>query len=355
MPDLRASPLKVSAPWPALVILGPTAIGKTALAVSVARALGSEIFSMDSRQVYRRLDLGTGKDRELYAPTAGHPGAEGVAAHLIDCVDPEETYSLFRFQRDAFAALEAFRTRTHGKVPPVLCGGSGLYAEALLRRYEIPEAQENPELREARMAQDFSSLIGELQSRDPAFAERVDLTSKKRVVRALEVLDAGGPQRSSRRFFPSWEMAPCVICLTCPRDILRERIRERLRQRLRAGLVEEVRRLRESGLSDARLDLLGMEYRAVAAHVRGEMDAEALEAHLAGEIQALAKRQETYFRGMPKRGVPVLERPFTVTADEVLSVFRQESEARRHLSQAGRSGAEAEWGDVTGTAGKSSP
>jgi tRNA dimethylallyltransferase len=303
-------------PYSALVILGPTAMGKTALAVELASALKSEIFSLDSRQVYRGLDLGTGKDLHLYQKKQIH-------AHLIDCVDPQETYSLFRFQKDCYAALDDFRSRTSGSVPAVLCGGSGLYAEAVLRRYEIPEAEENVSQREAWMMRDHQELIAWLQQQDPVFAQRVDLSSKKRVVRALEIVAAGGLEQTSARFFPSWKLQSFVVCLTCPREELRARIDKRLRDRINQGLVEEVRQLRLAGLTDARLELLGMEYRAVLAHLRGEMNLSEFEMHLSREIHLLAKRQETYFRGLPKRGHPIREFPHQTSSDEILHAFRE--------------------------------
>jgi tRNA dimethylallyltransferase len=165
--------------WPCIVIAGPTAAGKTALAAALAHRLRSEIFSMDSRQVYRGLDLGSGKDLSEYARFS-----PPVPYHLIDIVDPSEVYSLFRFQVDSYQALEEFHGRRGDGVPPVLVGGTGLYLEAVLKRYAIAEVPENPQLRADLMTQDPESLKRELKHLSPDLYARTDLSSKKRVVRA---------------------------------------------------------------------------------------------------------------------------------------------------------------------------
>ncbi len=285
--------------WPCIVVTGPTASGKTRLAAALAHELGSEIFSMDSRQVYRWLDLGTGKDLEEYArfePPVKH--------HLIDIVEPEEVYSLFRFQVDAYLALDAFLGEYGPDVPPILSGGTGLYLEAVLRRYAIAEVPENPRLRARLMKKEAEALREQLRKLNPELHARTDLSSKKRIVRALEIaLTPRGSIPPSR--LPDWDLNPLIFVTRIERPGLRARIENRLRERIDAGLVDEVRALRERGLSWERLDLLGMEYRQVAAHLRGECSPEEMSARLLREIHHLAKRQETYFRGMERRGLPV--------------------------------------------------
>lgn len=318
-PDAQTPGLR----WPCIVVAGPTATGKTALAAGIAHRLGSDVFSMDSRQVYRGLDLGTGKDLLEYArfvPPVRH--------HLIDIVEPAEVYSLFRFQVDAYVALDTFLGERGPGVPPVLAGGTGLYLEAVLRRYAIAEVPENPALRAELMARDVHALRAELQSLSPAVYARTDLSSKKRVVRALEIaMTPRGAIPESR--LPDWELDPFILVTRLERAALRARIAERLRARLDAGLVQEVRALREAGLSWERLALLGMEYRAVAGHLRGDTSLEEMVAVLLHEIHLLSKRQETYFRGMERRGLPVRWIDPGFTADEAVEAFHAWADARR--------------------------
>lgn len=301
--------------WPCLVIAGPTASGKTALAAEVAHRLGTEIFSMDSRQVYRGLDLGTGKDLHEYARFK-----PPVRYHLIDIVDPAQVYSLFRFQVDAYVALDTFLGQHGPGLPPVLAGGTGLYLEAVLKRYAIAEVPENARLRAELMARDVRVLREELKTLNAELYARTDLTSKKRVVRALEIAyTPRGAIPPSR--LPDWELNPLIFVTKPDRITLRARIADRLRHRLEAGLVDEVRSLHEQGVSWDRLALLGMEYRQVAAHLRGEISLADMTAVLLHEIHLLAKRQETYFRGMVRRGLPVQWIDSGFTADDVLARY----------------------------------
>ena len=301
--------------WPTLVVAGPTATGKTALAAEVAHRLGSEIFSMDSRQVYRGLDLGTGKDLETYArykPPVRH--------HLIDIVDPSEVYSLFRFQVDAYTALDTFLGEHGPAVPPVLAGGTGLYLEAVLKRYAIAEVPENPRLRAELMERDAAALRDELRALSPDLYERTDVSSKKRVVRAIEIaLSPRGAIPTNR--LPDWELKPLVFVTRLERSDLRRRIEERLLARIDAGLIDEVRAQRDAGISWERLDMLGMEYRQVAAHLRGETSRDEMISALLREIHLLAKRQETYFRGMERRGTPVRWIGPEFGADDLLAEY----------------------------------
>jgi tRNA dimethylallyltransferase len=297
--------------WPCIVIAGPTASGKTALAAELAHRLDSEIFSMDSRQVYQGLDLGSGKDLGEYARFS-----PPVPYHLIDIVDPSEIYSLYRFQVDSYVALEEFLGRRGEDVPPVLAGGTGLYLEAVLKRYAIAEVPENPELRAELMTQDPESLKKELQYLNEEVYARTDLSSKKRVVRALEI--ALSPRGTVfRNRLPDWNLNPLIFVTVCERKALRRRIQERLSARLEEGLIDEVKGLRERGITWERLASLGMEYRQVAAHLRGEKTLGEMSEDLMREIHMLAKRQETYFRGMQRRGLPVHWIGTDTTAEEI--------------------------------------
>jgi tRNA dimethylallyltransferase len=266
---------------------------------------------MDSRQVYQGLDLGSGKDLAEYARYS-----PPVPYHLIDIVDPAEVYSLFRFQVDSYVALEEFLGRRGENVPPVLAGGTGLYLEAVLKRYAIAEVPENPELRAELMTQDAESLKKELEYLNKEVYARTDLSSKKRVVRALEI--ALSPRGTVfRNRLPDWTLNPLIFVTVCERQTLRRRIQERLAARLEEGLITEVQGLLDRGISWERLASLGMEYRQVACHLRGEKSLGEMSEDLQREIHMLAKRQETYFRGMQRRGLPVQWIGTEVTAEEL--------------------------------------
>jgi tRNA dimethylallyltransferase len=303
--------------WPCIVIAGPTATGKTALAVDVAHALGSEIFSMDSRQVYRGLDLGTGKDLEEYQRVT-----PAIPYHLIDIVEPSEVYSLFRFQADCYAALEEFRKKKGNNTPPILVGGTGLYLEAILKRYDIAQVPENPALRAELSERNLEDLTLELGVRSPELRDRTDLSNKRRVVRALEIALSQPTGEIPRSRLPEWTLKPVVFVTQWDRAALHTRIAERLQARLAAGMVEEVQHLRDKGLSWDRLNDLGMEYRQIAALLRGEKTRDAMETDLLHEIRQLAKRQETWFRGMERRGIQVHFINPQTTTDDILAQAR---------------------------------
>ncbi len=303
--------------WPCIVIAGPTATGKTALGVELAHSLESEIFSMDSRQVYKGLDLGTGKDLEEYRRV--HPA---IPHHLIDIVEPAEVYSLFRFQQDCYGALEDFRRRRGTDAPPILVGGTGLYLEAVLKKYDIAQVPEDAALRGELTTRDLEELKAELRERSPDLHARTDLSNKRRVVRALEIALRAPGEEIPRGGVPEWDFKPLVFVTQWDRPLLRRRIEDRLRARLDAGLVEEVRNLRERGLSRDRLENLGMEYRQVAAHVEGEKTLEEMFADLLHEIHLLAKRQDTYFRGLERRGLQTRFIGPETTAAELLEFYR---------------------------------
>lgn len=298
--------------WPCIVIAGPTASGKTALAAGLAHRLGSEVFSMDSRQVYRSLDLGTGKDLDEYARFS-----PPVRYHLIDIVEPEQVYSLFRFQVDAYVALDTFLGEHGPQMPPVLAGGTGLYLEAVLKRYAIAEVPENAALRAELMERDVRELREDLKKLNPELYERTDLSSKKRVVRALEIAyTPRGAIPPSR--LPDWMLNPLIFVTKLDRITLRARIADRLEARIEAGLIDEVEGLHRRGITWERLALLGMEYRQVASYLRGDVSLNEMKATLLHEIHLLSKRQETYFRGMERRGLPVRWIGPEVTTDDLL-------------------------------------
>ena len=274
-----------------LVILGATAGGKTGLAVQTARRFKGEIISADSRQVYRRMDLGTGKDLAEYGE---------VSSHLIDIVEPGSEYNLFQFQRDCFAAIETISSR---KRLPILCGGTGLYLDAVLRGYRLIEVVENPALR-AELA-----LVGDDQLRQrllllkPELHNRTDLEDRERLIRAIEI--AHGERAAAAALQPLPKLRPQVFGLRWPREILRQRIATRLQQRLAAGMIEEVATLHDSGVSWEQLEFYGLEYRLIAQHLQGRFNRNDMVQKLNTAIAQFAKRQETFFRRMEKQGVEI--------------------------------------------------
>lgn len=303
MPDVvppeRAAPTTVHL----VVIVGPTASGKTRLGVEVAHRLGSEIVSADSRQVYRGLDLGTGKDLDEYAAVS-----PPVPVHLVDVAPPERVYTLFDYQRDCYRLLESTaRDRRLGSArrPVVMVGGTGLYVEAVLRQYRIPDVPEDPGLRARLLERPRPELVAELEAADPDLAARTDLASAKRVVRALEVVAHRGRFGAATSAPLGCALRFRVFAVQIPRPELHRRIDRRLDERLEAGMVAEVRGLLERGVTLERLHLLGMEYRYLGDHLAGACSLEEAVERLRQEIRHLAKRQETYFRGLPRRGIPV--------------------------------------------------
>ncbi|MDT8440208.1 MAG: tRNA (adenosine(37)-N6)-dimethylallyltransferase MiaA [Desulfuromonadales bacterium] len=274
-----------------LVLLGPTASGKTKLAVAAARALHGEILSADSRQVYRGLDLGSGKDLADYGE---------VPYHLIDLVAPTVEFSLFDFIRAFCTAFSAVAARGH---LPILAGGSGLYLDAVVRGYTLTAAPPDPALRQQLADLSLDALRARLLELRPQQHNRTDLESRERLLRALEIAMAERDGTGETLRLPP--LRPRVYGLTWPRDELRRRIARRLKERLAAGLLDEVAGLHAAGVSWATLDFFGLEYRFVARHLRGELTHNDLFQQLNSAIGQFAKRQETWFRRMQRQGVAI--------------------------------------------------
>ncbi len=286
-----------------VVIVGPTACGKTRLAVEAAHRLGSEIVSADSRQVYRGLDIGTGKDLDEYRKVD-----PPVAYHLIDVVDPDEIYTLYRYQQDCYRVLRRLAARkpfAGGGVPVIMVGGSGLYIEAVIRDYRLADVPRNAGLRERLKDLSRDQLLALFEKETAESSDGVDLSNRRRLIRALEIAEhrRRHPVRYGEHLgIPS---SFCVFGLRVDRGELRHRVGARLRARLDEGMVDEVRGLLDRGTSPQRLAELGLEYREVAAYLRGEKTRVAMIADLEMAIGRFAKRQETWFRGMSRRGVPI--------------------------------------------------
>jgi tRNA dimethylallyltransferase len=278
-----------------LVILGPTASGKTALAVRLAAEFDGEILSADSRQVYRGLDIGSGKDIEEY-----RLDGRDIPCHLIDIAGPEEEFSVFHYQQAFYRALEEVRGR--GALP-VIAGGSGLYLEAVLQGYRMTEAPENPALREELAALSDADLIVRLYALRPDQHNVTNTTCRDRCIRAIEIAEY------TREYPPASapELHPLLLGMKWPRAVLRDRIDRRLRDRLNNGLIEEVQGLLEKGWSRERLDQLGLEYRFVVRYLDDEIrTVNDLRQKLVSAIGRFAKRQETWFRRMERQGMRII-------------------------------------------------
>ena len=280
-----------------ITILGPTACGKTALAVSLAAKTGGEIISADSRQVYRGMDIGTGKDLSEY-----HVDGKQIPYHLIDIEEAGQKYNLFRFQEDFNAAYEDITSRG---VQPILCGGTGLYMEAVLKGYALSPVPQDDNLRKklsTRSLGELKELLIWLKARNgSAMHNETDVDTVSRAVRAIEIEFHNLRHPVDTRRVPA--VGSLIVGLDVNRDIRRERITARLKARLEEGMVEEVRGLLEkNGITKEDLIYYGLEYKYVTAYVVGEMSYEDMFNQLEIAIHQFAKRQMTWFRGMERRG-----------------------------------------------------
>jgi len=269
-----------------LVIVGPTASGKSALAVKLAKKLNGEIVSADSRQVYTGLDTGTGKitKKEM----------QGVRHHLLDVASPKKIFTAHDFTMRAERAIADIAKR--GKLP-IICGGTGFYIDALLGRTSLAQAERDDALRARLQKKTATQLFALLEKRDPARAKKMDTPSernnKTRLIRALEIASqktAKTPQAMPERFDAEW------IGIALPRTKLRKRIQKRLAARLRGGMIAEAKRLHARGLSYKRMRELGLEYRSLADFLEGYIDKNEMEKQLEAKIWQYAKRQMTYWR-----------------------------------------------------------
>lgn len=287
-----------------IVILGPTASGKTARAVGVARCLGGEIISADSRQVYRSMDIGTGKDIDEYGD---------IPYHLIDIVPPGTKYNLYQYLRDYRIACEDIESR--GKLP-ILCGGTGLYIESVLNNLSLPEVPCNPQLRQQLSGLSLGQLTAIL-SEMKTLHNTTDVDTAQRAIRAIEIetFYAENPHLAVDTTPHRLEYAT-VIGIDIPRDERRSRISARLDARLDAGMVDEVRGLIESGVSPDDLIYYGLEYKYLTLYVIGRISYNDMKQQLEIAIHQFAKRQMTWFRGMERRGFKINWLSYDIPADE---------------------------------------
>jgi tRNA dimethylallyltransferase len=274
-----------------IAILGPTATGKTSLAAHLAARLHTEIISADSRQVYRRMDLGTGKDLADY-----EVDGTSVPYHLIDIAEPGTKYNVYQYQQDFLKAYEDIRDRG---LMPIVCGGSGLYIESILRGYRMADVPENKELRQRLEGKSLEELT-EILKTYKHLHNTTDTDTAKRAIRAIEIAEFGQREETS---FPSFNSL--VIGVSIDRELRREKISRRLRQRLDEGMVDEVKKLMAEGIPAEDLIYYGLEYKYLTLYVTGKLSYEEMFSQLEIAIHQFAKRQMTWFRGMERRGVKI--------------------------------------------------
>ncbi len=278
-----------------ITILGPTATGKTGLAAHLAAKIDGEIISGDSRQVYKGMDIGTGKDYIDYFVK----GKE-IPSHLVDIEEPGKHYNVFRFQTDFGKAYEDIRMR--GKFP-VLCGGSGLYLEAVLKNYRLIQVPPNRELRKELVGKSLEELTNILQELKPRLHNKTDVETDRRAIRAIEIELY---YRENQEAEPAEaEIKSLNIGVKVDREVRRERISKRLKQRLKEGMIEEVQRLLDSGLTPEQLIYYGLEYKYLTLYLTGALSYQEMFEKLEIAIHQFAKRQMTWFRGMEKRGTTI--------------------------------------------------
>lgn len=296
-----------------ITILGPTACGKTAFAAHLAKTLDAEIISADSRQIYRRMDIGTGKDIADYTVD----GVE-IPYHLIDIVEPGYKYNLYEYQRDFLKAYNDIKSR--GKTV-ILCGGTGLYIESILKGYRLSPVPENPALRNSLEGKTLEELIGILRGYKELHNVS-DLDTCKRAIRAIEIADYYKNTPEDKEPFP--ELTSTTIGLEISREMRRKRISDRLNRRMQEGMTKEVEGLLAEGIDPEDLIYYGLEYKYVTQYVTGRISLQEMHDQLEIAIHQFAKRQMTWFRGMDKRGIKIewidAEQPMGKKVEEALNI-----------------------------------
>ena len=307
-----------------ITILGPTASGKTPVAAHLAAKIGGEIISADSRQVYRRMDIGTGKDLADYTLNINHEtfldkpsgkAERNIPYHLIDICEPGTKYNLFQYQQDFFDAYQDIESR--GAVP-ILCGGTGLYIEAVLKGYKLSPVPQNQELRdslEGKSLAELTTMLAELKQRTGSnMHNTTDVDSCQRAIRAIEIETYNLENPVPRRELPPVDSL--IIGIDIDRDLRREKITRRLKARLDEGMVDEVRKLLDEGISPEDLIYYGLEYKFLTEYITGQLTFDEMFKRLEIAIHQFAKRQMTWFRGMERRGFTIHWIDATLPMDE---------------------------------------
>ena len=309
---------------PMITILGPTASGKTPLAAALALRIGGEIISADSRQVYRRMDIGTGKDLADYSPVVDGQSVD-IPYHLINIVEPGTKYNLFQYQQDFFDAYNRILQNQH---MPILCGGTGLYIEAVLKGYKLSPVPQNPELRAQLEGMTLDELTERLRALKAQSGSNMhnttDVDSCQRAIRAIEIETYNIDHPVPRRELPP--VPSLIIGVDIDREARRQKITARLKARLDEGMVDEVRALLAEGIPPADLIYYGLEYKFVTEYILGTLTYDDMFARLEIAIHQFAKRQMTWFRGMERRGFTIhwidAQRPMEEKVASILEILR---------------------------------
>ena len=291
-----------------ITIIGPTASGKTAFAAALAARLDTEIISGDSRQVYRSMDIGTGKDLADYVVDG-----KQISYHLIDICNPGDKYNVFEYQHDFHKAFEEIRKK--GKLP-ILCGGTGMYIESVLRGFKLLDVPQNPALRESLKGKSLAELEQILASYK-VLHNKTDVDSAQRAIRAIEIEEFYKTEAPDKR-----EYAPInslIIGVDIDRDLRREKISKRLRARLDEGMVDEVRAILATGVNPDDLIYYGLEYKFLTLYIIGQLTYDEMVSQLEIAIHQFAKRQMTWFRGMERRGLHIHWLDATLPTDEKIN------------------------------------
>ena len=297
-----------------ITITGPTACGKTSLAAELAYQLGGEIISADSRQVFRGMDIGTGKDLADY-----HIHGVDIPYHLIDIHDAGYEYNVYQFQNDFIRAFGDIVSRGR---QPILCGGTGMYIEAVVKGYQLADAPIDPDFRRRMEAFTDEELTARLASLIKLH-NHTDTETRDRLLRALEIQEYHLQHPDEYPHMP--EMEHLIIGVSFPREIVIERIGIRLHQRLQEGMIEEVKALLEQGVPEERLLRYGLEYKHVTRYLRGECSYDQMYENLYTDIRRFSKRQMTWFRRMERQGIPIRwidgTQPLQAKVEEVMGLF----------------------------------
>lgn len=291
-----------------ITIIGPTASGKTAFAAALAARLDTEIISGDSRQVYRSMDIGTGKDLADYMVDG-----KQIPYHLIDICNPGDKYNVFEYQHDFHKAFEEIRKK--GKLP-ILCGGTGMYIESVLRGFKLLDVPQNPALRESLKGKSLAELEQILTSYK-VLHNKTDVDSAQRAIRAIEIEEFYKTEAPDKR-----EHAPInslIIGVDIDRELRREKISRRLRARLDEGMVDEVRAILSTGVKPEDLIYYGLEYKFLTLYIIGQLTYDEMVSQLEIAIHQFAKRQMTWFRGMERRGLHIHWLDATLPTDEKIN------------------------------------